>query len=552
MALKETSVSGKNTHGELRKNSRNLMISTFICRILGFFREILTADIIGGGLMMSAWVLASTIANMARRILGEGAVGMALVPLLSATLKQKGKEAAREEFSAVCIFLTLLLSGLCIGATLLILILQHVVTSQVWLLAFRLLPIVMPYMIFICLVGIFSSYCNCFRSYFLPSLTAILQNLLLIAALYLLCSRVRGFGQLNILAWTVLLSGILEFAFMVFLLKYMGLLPVFKRNIVRNDAVVKRLFAKASYGILGMSALQVSMLCDRVIASWISDYAPAALYNSDRLIYLPVGIFAVAFGTVSLTEMSHMTAEGRYRDMMGTLMLSLRDLLFITVPLVAFMMLFSTPLIRMFFYRGAFDQTALEATEIAFWFYCLGIPAFACLKIFTAGFYASQDMKTPLLVSIGCILLNLILNLLLMSPLEQGGIALATVIASYTNNGILLVMLLKRFGEDCELKGLTGFLLRLLPVSWGAGGAAFLIYRFFAAKWFVFLDPYMEKMIEGSILWKIAGFLVQAFPLGIAALLFGIAFLFLGTLCRIPETERFSGKIRRIIKCNRL
>ena len=105
-ALSDQSVNNNDARGRVRKSSRNLMISAFSCRILGFFREILTADIIGGGLMMSAWVLASTIANMARRVLGEGAVGMALVPLLTATLDQKGKQSAREEFSSICIFLT--------------------------------------------------------------------------------------------------------------------------------------------------------------------------------------------------------------------------------------------------------------------------------------------------------------------------------------------------------------------------------------------------------------------------------------------------------------
>ena len=348
--------------------------------------------------------------------------------------------------------------------TVLVLLLKPWVSNPVWQQAFRLLPIVMPYMVFICLVGIFTSYCNCFRSYFLPSLTAILQNLLLIGTLYLLCPRFQGFDQLNVLAWAVLLSGIVELLFLLLLLKRMGLLPMLNRRVWRNDGAVRRLFSKAFYGILGMSALQISMLCDRVIASWISDYAPAALYNSDRLIYLPVGIFAVAFGTVSLTEMSHMTAAGRNRDMMDTLMLALRDLLFITIPLGIFMLLFSDPLIRMFFYRGAFDATALKATEFALQFYCLGIPAFACLKISTAGFYANQDMKTPLQVSILCIVLNLLLNLLLMYPLAQGGIALATVIASYVNNGILLLLLFKRFGREAA-GGLHIFLLKLLPAS---------------------------------------------------------------------------------------
>ena len=424
-------------------------------------------------------------------------------------------------------------------------------TDPVWRLAFHLIPIVLPYTVFICLVGIMTSCCNCFRTYFLPSLTAVFQNVILIGALYWICPKYSGQEQLEVLAWSVLAAGVVELAFMLFLLYRMRLLPVFSRETLAGCAVIRNVLSKASYGILGMSALQLSMLCDRVIASWISSYAPAALYNSDRLIYLPVGIFAVAFGTVSLTEMSHMAAGGRVADMMDTLMYAFRNLLFITIPLAVYMMLFGMPLIRMFFYHGAFNETALHTTASAFIFYTMGIPAFACLKISVAGFYAVQDMKTPLKVSVGCILLNLVLNLLLMKPMKQDGIALATVVASYLNNGILLYLLHRKFGA-VPFRKIGVYILKLLGICIVPCGVAYMAYRIGAPVFFSVTEGFLDGSREySSAIGKMISFIIQAVPLGLASAVFGGIFLCAGIWCRIPETEIIREKMKRIFGMNK-
>ena len=158
----------------------------FSSRILGFLRDIFLSAFLGGGALMSAWVQASGWANMFRQILGEGALGQALVPILSQTLKQEGEERTRQKFSTLFIYLTLLLAVLTVLISLPLFLLADYFTNPIWRIAALLTPILMPYSIFICSVGVMTSCLNMKRVYFLPSLTAILQNLIIIGALFFL------------------------------------------------------------------------------------------------------------------------------------------------------------------------------------------------------------------------------------------------------------------------------------------------------------------------------------------------------------------------------
>ncbi len=505
-------------------------MSTLISRLLGLLRDIALSAVLGGGVLASAWVQAAGWANMFRQVLGEGALGQALVPILSRTLKDSGPDAARRQFSTLFIYLTLFLAVLTLLFALPVFLLAECgfFTSPIWRTAALLTPIVMPYAVFICAVGVMTSCLNMMREFFLPSLTAVIQNLIVIGTLFFLCPLFStGWDKIRILAFSVLIAGFAEFIFMLFLLKRSRLSLTFSPSVWKDFATLKEIFAVALPGMIAAGAHIISTQTDRLIsgniprfAGEIGNYATSALYYCDRLVLLPIGIFAFAFGTVSLTEMSHAAAAEDYGKFKRTFFFSMRNLLFLTVPVTAFLFVFGQETVQALFMRGAFNETALEQTVFALQFYVFGIPAFALLKVTGSAFTSRKDMKTPFYTGLAAICLNIALNLALMVPLRQGGIALATVISSCLNN-ILLLILLRRavpFAVDWRqsgvflLKLLTAALLPLFPAvwfsgiagEWGIGGVYLKLVAACAAYGILFLVcAVILRMEEIKILTKI-------------------------------------------------
>ncbi len=513
----------KNVKNILLNSSRNLTLSTMVSRILGFFREVLMAGVIGAGVNMSAWVLAITLPNLFRRILGEGALGTALVPMIVHAMNDEGEERARERFSTVFIWLTFLLAAITVLIALPALFLADSLPAGHWRLAAKLTPVVMPYCIFICCVGVLTSYANSLREYFLPSLTAILQNIILIGGLFLIFKGAvsRGTDELFLMGASVLLSGLLELLLMFRIIQRKNMMVKISAKIFRDTETIRSLFFLALPGIIGASALQLSLIADRLIAGWIGAYAPSALYYSERLVYLPIGVFAFAFQTVSLSEMSRAAAKEDYRDMVGMMMFSLRNLLFVTVPIAVFMFLFSEDMIRLFYMRGKFDAAALRETLLAMQFYVCGIPFFAASKVLVTGFTARKDMKTPLFITLITVSANILLNLALMIPLKQGGIALATVLTALLSNLLMLGILRKKFGSGIFEFRETGLMLaKLCLVTLPAGTGAY-----FAGQYIYPGNAFLNLL---------AGFLV-----------FALLFIPAGLLCRLTELNAF---LRRFLK----
>lgn len=460
------------------KSTMGYSLVIFLSRIFGLFREILSAQILGGGLVMSAWSSAFLLPNLFRRILGEGALGTALIPLISHTLEQEGEVSARRKFSTILIWLAFLLAAITVAVSVPALLIEPHVSMARWKLMLLVTPVVMPYCIFICLIGVVTSLLNSLRCFVLPALASLLLNVCLIAALaWGMTGAFRGnpAGFLRVLAIAVLISGVLEMLVLWILLKRQRMIPEFSKKTLLNFGAIHEIWHLALPGLIGMSALQVSVLCDRTIAMSIDNNAAAALTYSDRLIYLPIGIFAVAFGTVSLSVMSRTAAAGRLKSMLMMMFDSMRQLLFLTVPLGVYMLFFGRNLLEFLFLRGAFDETALNASAYALFWYAFGIPAFAATKVTVSGFYSRKEMKTPVRVSIFCIVLNVILSLSLMTSMKQGGIALATTITAYLNNLILLGLLRRELGR-MPLKSTARLFFQTAGISLIAGFAARFVY----------------------------------------------------------------------------
>ena len=508
----------------LLRGSRNLAVSTLFCRILGFIREMLMASVLGGGLYMSAWVQALTLPNLFRRILGEGALGTALIPMIVHSMEQDGELRARERFSTIFLYLNILLCLITLVIALPAYFLGDMLPDGLWRLTAWLTPFVMPYCIFICSVGVLTCYANSMREYFLPSLAAILQNAVMIGALFLVTVHLYPERSiLRLLALAIVLSGILELLLLLWIIKRKKMLPVWKKQVCCDMETIRSIVRLALPGIFAAAALQLSLVVDRLVAGWIGDHAPAALYFSERLVYLPIGIFAFAFGTVSLSEMSHAASKNDYKSLAGMYTFSLRNLLFVTIPIAVFMILFCEDLIRSVFMRGNFDLDDVRATAYAMFFYVPGIPLFAAYKVAVASFTARKDMITPFRVSLITVTLNIVLNFLLMGPLKQGGVALATVLTSLTGNLLLTWLLIRQLGtKDFQFAGLFLTIGKTLLGCLFAGAAARYAVTF---------------LEDAQNSWQ------SIYRCGTGMIVFGFIFPGVTLLLRMPEARQFIVRI---------
>ena len=476
----------------LLKSSAGVALATLLSRVLGLGRVMLESRVLGGGAVAGAWLFALAIPNLFRRLLGEGALGTALIPLLTHTEAQRGADQVRRDLGVVFCCLGLVLAAIVVVISLVAWGLRELSGWEVgWRyfpllatervrLTLYLVPLLMPYAFFICLIGVVGAVLNARKVFFLPALGALLLNLALIGGLGFGYWRgIRGAaltGMLPVLAGLVLLSGAVQLVLLLGLLWRTGRFPQFRWAELRELRVVRELWQLVLPGLIGGSALQISFVVDRMLALSLGPQAVPALGYVDRLVDLPIGIFAVSLGSVLMVELSHRAAAADREGMLESLVFSLRHVYFICVPMTLTVVVFREPLLRLLLMGGNFNRSDLEAALPVAVCYGLGIPSFCSLKMILPMFHARKMMTLPMKVSLLCIAVNLALNLILMRFLAQAGIALATVLSSMLNNGIL-IWCLRREGLVLPGRRLALTLLRFVILSGVAVTVAYAAFR---------------------------------------------------------------------------
>jgi len=462
--------------GSILRSSAASAIATLLSRLLGLLRVMLEARVLGGGALAAAWQFAFQIPNLFRRLLGEGALAAALVPLFTECEEKNGTEAARIELGKVFVVLSSLLAILTVGASLLVMGLDALIDFKPYVkTALKLIPLLIPYAIFMCLVGVGGALLNTQKVFFLVSAGALIFNIFMVG--FLTLCRFWWMPEPALLyremSWIVLSAGMLNLLLIAFLMKRKGIFPVFRRFSFRQSPFLLNLWHKVLPGFIGYSALQLSVVVDSTLGLWVGPMAVPALNNSARIIDLPIGVYALSIGAVLLAQMSRSSARGKNEEIVQDLLFSLRNVFFVCMPIAAFVMGFGTTLIRLLFEGGRFTEMNVIATQQALFFYAMGIPFFCSVKVLTPAFHSRQKMLEPMFASITAIAVNIVLSTLLMFPLKQGGIALATVISSFINNALLLV-LLRRSGLQFPSK----LILRSLLLCGASAAAAALLTRY--------------------------------------------------------------------------
>lgn len=509
----------------LLKRTFGPAFATLLSRLCGLLRVMLSSRVIGGGDYASAWGLAFMIPNMFRRLLGEGALGQTLLPIVTHTAEKQGMAKMRSDLGTIFAALGLLLGIIVVTVSGLGILIRPFLTARYTILATRLLPILMPYCFFICLVGAAMAVANSRKSFTWPAMGALLLNFFLIGGLALgWFLHVRDIEKLlDALAVLVLISGLLYLVGMALLLRKLQAFPDFsslKHGF--NRAVLGDVWRLVTPGLVGGAALQISFFADRCFAASLGGQAVPALNYTDRIIDLPIGIFAVAFGQVLASEMSQAAAHEDFQRMRSDLFFSLRHVLFITVPMAFFVFGFRKEIQYLLLMGGRFTASDLEETCYATAFMAWGIPFFCAIKLVLPGFYARKKVKIPMMVSIVCCIANIIMNYLLMGPLRQGGLALATVLSAMLN----LLVLLWFLRRDGIFIGWSRALL--FPIVKIVASAAL--------AWYL-----AELLLPGACNGRMMAFL----RLGIGTTVFGAAYFGINLLLRAGEPAELFAMVRR-------
>lgn len=423
-----------------------------LSRVLGLVRDILMASLFGTSMPMSAFVVAFTIPNLFRRLFGEGALSAAFVPVYMATRHQEGDVAAWAVARHILTILTIFLSGVALAG----------IGGITWYmgrpdlgaqtaLTLSLLRIMLPYMIFICVAALYMALLNAHHHFSTPALAPSLLNVVWVLTVWLLCPLLGDRPEIQIfgVAWAVLLAGILQWGIQIPKLIQFGFSPGWSTG--WRDRHVRRIFRLMGPASLGMAITQINVVIDRFMAAWIGVWAPAALFFSERLIYLPQGIFATALSTVLLPVFSGHAARSDHRRILDMINFSLRNLLYVMIPAAIGLLTLARPIVELLFERAAFGSVSTGYTTTALMCYAPGLLVFSLGKVFVPAFYALQDTRTPVKVAACTVLLKIGLSLCFITfwplHLKHGGLALATVMAETVNGAVLGLLLHRRLGS---------------------------------------------------------------------------------------------------------
>ena len=420
---------------------------TTASRVLGFARDMVIALFLGAGVGADAFFVAFRIPNLLRRLFAEGALSAAFIPTYVETLQTEGRpeaeKLARTSFtftSMILAFITLL--GIVLSPLIVRVTAPGFYDEAVkFALTVELNRIMFCYIFFISLVALASGVLNSMDHFAAPAAAPILLNISMILGIVVL-TRYFGVAPFYALAWGVVAAGILQLALQLPFLWAKGI--KLRPNFDFRQPALKKIGILFVPAALGGAVYQINVLIGTILASMLPTGSVSWLYYADRLVELPLGVFAIALGTAVLPSMSRQATNGDMPGLTRSVSFSLRIIAFFTIPASVALIVLSEPIVTMLFQRGKFTYWDTERTAYALICYTVGLWAFSGLKVVTQAFFSLKDTKTPLLVSIVAVVVNLAGGLILMGPMAHGGIALATSISAALNFAILFFILIRR------------------------------------------------------------------------------------------------------------
>jgi putative peptidoglycan lipid II flippase len=458
---------------------------TFLSRLLGYVRDFLIARLFGAGLATDAFFVAFRIPNLLRRMFAEGAFSQAFVPILSEYRNRHSPEDTRSLVDAIGTLLFLVL----VAATLLGMLaapLIGYVFAPAWFhdrpeqfeLTVQLLRITFPYILFISLVALAAGVLNTWSRFAVPAFTPVLLNLSFIVAALFFAERFDP--PVLALAWAVFAGGALQLALQLPFLARIGMLPRWRVD-WRHPGVarVTKLMLPALFGV---SVGQISLVINTIFASFLVAGSVSWLYFADRLMELPAGMLGVALGTILLPSLSRHYASGDAQEYGKLLDWGLRVTLLLALPAAAALAVLAVPLIATLFHYGRFGDEDLWMTRQALVAYSVGLVGLILVKILAPGFYARQNVMTPVKIGLVTLFATQLMNLAFIVPLKHAGLALAIGLGACLN-AALLYRGLRRGGIYAPQPGWAAFAAKIALAV--AAMALILHFAMGSAAWWL-------------------------------------------------------------------
>ena len=436
---------------------------TMVSRVLGYVRDFFIARAFGAGLLTDAFFVAFKIPNLLRRLFAEGAFSQAFVPILAEHKNRNSPEETRSLIDAIATVLFLCLvvaAALGMAAAPLIVWLTapgFAAEPGKFALTVQLLRITFPYIVFISLVALAAGVLNTWNRFAVPAFTPSLLNVCFIVGAAFFADAFDP--PIVVLAWAVFAGGLLQLAFQVPFLVRMRLLPRWRLDL--SHPGLRRVLLLMVPAAFGVSVSQISLLLNQIFASFLPTGSVSWLYYADRLMELPAGVLGVAVGTILLPSLSKYHASANAAEYSRLLDWGLRITVLLAVPAAVALAVLAVPLIAMLFQYGQFSAQDAWMTRQALVAYSIGLVGMILVKILAPGFYARQNVATPVKIGVFTLVATQLMNLAFVGPLRHAGLALALGLGACLN-ALLLYVLLRRSRIFVPQPGWAAFTLKVL------------------------------------------------------------------------------------------
>ena len=524
--MSEASDSQEHVHRGVVSAVGSIGLATLASRVLGYVRDMVVANAFGAGPLTDAFFVAFRIPNLLRRLLAEGALSTAVIPVFTETLTREGPEAfgrlARAVTGAAIVVLCAVaaLGALAAPAVVAVMAPGWRADAPLFDLAVTLTRAMFPYLVLVGLAALAMGALNAHHRFFTAALGPAVLNLAMIAAVVGLAWRLPV--PIMALAIGVLVGGLGQLLVQLPELRRLGI-PLRPSGEWRHPAVA-RIAGRLWPAVFALAAVQVTVVVNTLLASLLPAGTVSYLYFADRVMEFPLGVFGIALATAALPSMSAQAARRDLPAVRATLEFALRLSAFVAVPATVGLLLLGGPIVQLLFQRGEFTAADALLTAQALTGYAVGLPAFSATRIAAQTFYALGDTRTPVLVGFVAVAVNVVLALALMFPLRHTGLALASSLSAYVNM-ILLCWLLRR-----RLEGPRG------AVLWASLGRT-LGASTVLAVWCVAVERFLPA---GT------GATAPALVRMLVALLGGVAvYGAVAAALRAPELSSLLGMLRR-------
>ncbi|HEV2692838.1 MAG TPA: murein biosynthesis integral membrane protein MurJ [Verrucomicrobiae bacterium] len=511
------------------KASGAMAAATLLSRVLGMVRVMVYANFMGDKWVAGAFTFAFQIPNLFRRLLGEGALTAAFIPIFKERERNHGEvqmwHAANAVISGLVIVASVL-SGV-VMAIIAIVLAVHSFDASTGLML-RLLLVMFPYMILVCIAAVMMGMLNARGHFFIPAMGGTTLNLVMIASVLFFAPRLgldlpkegRLPVQIFALAYGVLVAGAAQAAFQTPTLWREGFR--FRWVSPWKNETVRLVATRMIPGTIGVAAFQLNVLLVQGLAFWIDPRINASFEYAVRLMELPQGMFGISLATYLLTTLSSLALDKNYPEFKAQLRHGLGSLLFVNLVAAALLVALAEPIMRLLFERGEFTSDSTGRAAIALVYLAPGLVAFSAVNVLARAFFALEDTKTPMKISLVCLALNLMLATILVVPLKQGGLGIANTTTSIINVALLLFALRKKLGK-LEMQSLRD---TIRPLVLGALLACVVAW----CTW----TCWEQWLGHKTLLLKIGAVFV---PATIAGSIYGLTAM----LCKIPAAKEMTG-----------